>query len=231
MQLSRLLLLPLLAVSVMACDDDDPIGPGGDVALVRFVNAAAGTADVQVLRTGATTPLVADLDFRGSSAACVQVPAGSQQTLTFRSGTTDLATKQFTFEEGERYTVILSANGATRLATVLEDETAVTAGNRGVRFFNASASAGDVYIYEAGGAMGAADIEDLVVVGAASAAPQYLLRPQAQSAVRFFDPGVSTGTPRGEVTLAAPTGRRLSTVVFTEAGTPAGATAWVVGAC
>ena len=54
MQLSRILALALVSITVAACDDDDPTGPQGDIARVRVVNAASGTADVDVTASGLT---------------------------------------------------------------------------------------------------------------------------------------------------------------------------------
>ena len=232
MHFSRILAVAVIATSITACDDDDPIGPGGDVASVRVVNAASGTANVDVTASGLSSLLADNLNFRGSTAACVNVPANEEQTITFRQGTTELAEVDFTFEEGMRYTMVLSTNGTARVVNILEDDQTVTEGNRAVRFLNASAAPGDVYLYAAGAQPGTALVEDLAVAGAQTGASAWFTRAQNLVEVRFFganDP--TTGEPRGSLTLGAPTGRRMQTVFFTEAGTPPGAKAWTVSSC
>jgi hypothetical protein len=233
MQLTRFLALALVATGVMACDDDDPSGPQGDVATVRIINAASGTNDVDVTASGLTALLEDNLDFRSSSTACRQVPANEEQTITFRQGTTELAERDFTFEEGMTYTVVLSTNGAARVINILEDDETVTAGNRAVRFLNASEDPGDVYLFATGAAAGNPIVEGLAVLGNGTGASAWFTRPQNQVEVRFFNVDApTTGTPRGTLQLGATaTGRRMQNVIFTEAGAPAGATAWVVGSC
>lgn len=232
MQLSRILALALVSITVAACDDDDPTGPQGDIARVRVVNAASGTADVDVTASGLTSLLADNLNFRGSTAACVAVPANEEQTITFRQGTTQLAQVDFTFEEDMTYTMVLSTNGAARVVNILEDDETVAAGNRAVRFLNASEEPGDVYLFAAGEEPGTPIVEDLAVLGAGTGASAWFTRAQNLVEVEFFGAGdPTTGTPRGELTLVAPTGRRMQSVFFTEAGTPAGAKAWTVNAC
>src|SRR5688572_17467495 len=232
MQLSRIFALALASLAVVACDDDDPSGPQGDIATVRVVNAASGTTDVDVTASGLTSLLADNLAFRGSSAACVSVPANEEQTITFRQGATELAEVDFTFEEGVRYTMVLSTNGTARVVNILEDEETVTAGNRAVRFLNASAAAGEVYLFATGAAPGTPLIANLAVLGAGTGASNWFTRAQDIDEVRFFDVGTGPGGEvQGELALAAPAGRRMQTVIFTEAGTPPGAKAWVVSAC
>ena len=232
MQRSRILALALFAASVVACDDADPIGPGGDVASVRVVNAASGTANVDVTASGLTSLLADNLNFRGSTASCRNVPANEEQTITFREGTTELAEVDFTFEEGVRYTMVLSTNGTARVVNILEDDQTVTEGNRAVRFLNASAAPGDVYLHATGAQPGTPLVEDLAVAGAFTGASSWFTRAQNLVEVRFFDANDPTTEPaRAELTLGAPTGSRMQTVFFTEPGTPAGAKAWVVSSC
>ena len=230
MQLTRILALALVSAAVIACDDDDPTGPQGDIASVRVVNAASGTADVDVTASGLTSLLADNLNFRGSTSACVAVPANEEQTITFRQGDTELAEVEFTFEEDMTYTMVLSTNGANRVVNILEDDETVAAGNRAVRFLNASAEARDVYLYATGAQRGTPLLTDLDVLGAGTGASPWFTRAANLVEVDFFDVG-TTDPLRGELTLAAPTGRSMQSVIFTGTGTPAGAAAWVVSAC
>jgi hypothetical protein len=61
--------------------------------------------------------------------------------------------------------------------------------------------------------------------------PAYVHRSTQHTQVRLFDPGVTDGTPRADFALTGLPTSRLATVVFTEAGTPAGPTAFMVTPC
>jgi hypothetical protein len=49
--------------------------------------------------------------------------------------------------------------------------------------------------------------------------------------VRLFDPQTTVGTPRADIALTGLPTSRLMTVVFTDAGLPAGPTAFMVAPC
>ncbi len=61
--------------------------------------------------------------------------------------------------------------------------------------------------------------------------PSYVHRAIEHTQVRLFNTGTTTGTPRADITLAGIPSDRLATVVFTEAGNPAGPTAFIVTPC
>ena len=235
LRLTRFLALSLLTISAAACgsDDTDTVGPppSEQFARLRIVNAA-DIADVQVRRTGTNTPLASDLDFRGVTQSCVQVPAG-EQTLVFSSTGVELATTAFTFEANRNYTAFLVASGPTRRAVVVPDNETASAGNNALRFINATASAGDVYVTEPTGTPGDAFRAhgNLGVLATSNLQPAYVHRNTAHTRARLFDPGTTTGTPRADFTLTNLPTSRLATVVFTEAGTPAGPTAFMVTPC
>ena len=234
-RIARIALLSLLSLSIAACDsedDGDPgTGPGPQPALLRVVNAA-NIADVQVRRVGTTTPLAQDLDFRGSTQACVQVPAG-EQALVFSAGGMSLATTAATFESGKRYTAILVSSGAIARALVVADNETAAAGNNGLRFINATSTNGDVYVTPTGGAVGPAfrAHANLGVLATSNSMPAYVYRATEHTQARLFDAGVTTGTPRADFSLTGLPASRLATVVFTDAGTPAGPTAFMVTPC
>ena len=230
MHITRILLASLLAASLAGCDDD-PTTPH-DVAKVRIVNAAPGTSAVDVMLVGTATP-VATLNFRGVTETCVEVPAGgAQQGLTFRAAGTDLATAVFTPLKGERYTVVLTASGATRRAVALSDNESAVAGDNAIRLVNATAAPGDVYVTPPGAASGPSTLVagNLGVLATSNDVPAYYARPTTDTEVRLFDVGTTTN-PRADITLTALPASRMATVVFTEPGTPAGPTAFVVTPC
>ena len=234
LRLTRLLALSLLITSAAACGSDDTpdtTGPTQQFARLRIVNAA-DIADVQVRRTGTATPLATDLDFRGVTQSCVQVSAG-EQALVFSSGGVDLATTAFTFEADKRYTAFLVASGTTRRAVVSSDNETASTGNNALRIINATTAPGDVYVTEPTGAPGPAFLAhgNMGVLATSNAQPAYVHRNTAHTRIRLFNVGTTTGTPRADFTLANLPASRLATVVLTEAGTPAGPTAFMVTPC
>lgn len=229
---SRFGLVLLLAVGVAACDDDDdPVQPNPQPALVRLVNAA-DIPDVDVNIAGTTTPLATDLDFRESTPTCVQVPAGNR-SLVFSSTGVDLATVAFDFEENERYTAVLVASGATRRAFVAPDDETASASNNALRFVNATSTPGDIYVtataddpaaaFLAGGNIGPHATTNVV--------PAYVHRNTTHTRARLFDVGVTTGNPRADIELTGLPTSRLATVLFVDEGTPVGPTAFIVVPC
>ena len=225
--IARLTLVSLLALAAAACDDDDDVTGPDDAALLRVVNAAP-VADVQVRVVGTATPLASDLDFRGSTQTCVEVPDG-EQALVFSSSGVELATTAFTFERGLRYTAILVASGPTRRAVVLDDNEIVSTANNGLRFINATPSPGDVYVTAPGGAVLPTFLvdDDLAVLATSNDFPPYFDRSIDHTQVRLFDVGTTTGTPRADFALTGLPANRLATVVFT----PATPTAFMVIPC
>ncbi|MDQ4079911.1 MAG: DUF4397 domain-containing protein [Gemmatimonadota bacterium] len=227
----RVLAISLAAVAVSACDDD-PTNPPQQTATVRVINAATGTANVAVLHGQSSTPL-ASLNFRAAS-ECVDVPVG-QQTLTFRAGNDTLAQASFTFEADERYTVIIADDlpGTDKLAEVFSDEVTPVAANNALRFINATATAGDVRIMAPGAAtqLVHGNLGPFGVYTDPSLSHDFVQRSTNETEVRLYDVDETTD-PRAELSLtgAIPTSR-VATVVFFDAGTPAGATSLVVGCC
>ena len=230
--MTRFALLSLLAVAVACNDEDEPAGPPQqNVAQLRIVNAA-DFPDVQVRRTGSATPLAQDLDFRQSTSTCVTVPLG-EQALIFSSGGTELRIAAGTFEANESYTAILVGSGATVRAVVLPDTVTAAAGSNALRFINATSAAGDVYVTPPGGAVGAGFLAtgNMGVLATSNSRPDYVNRSTEHTQVRLFDPQTTTGTPRADIALTGLTATRLATVVFTDAGSPAGPTAFLVAPC
>ena len=228
MRLVARLLPALLLAAATACDDDNVVEPG-KFATVRVVNVT-GVDTLGLVREGLTVPAVW-ARFRTTS-DCIVVPAG-QQTLRFRQirATADLTTIEENLEQGGRYTIVVSGTGATKTTTVLLDEPTAfdTATSNLVRFINATASPGDVYANPPGAAVGTPVVDNLPVF-TATTAPTWVTLPRANTQIRLFDDGVTTGTPRATLTLAVPA-TRVTTIVFMDAGTPAGATSVRVDRC
>jgi hypothetical protein len=227
----RALVVSLAALALSGCDDD-PTNPPQQTASVRVINAATGTANVAVLHGQSSTPL-ASLDYRAAS-ACLEVPTGPQ-TLTFRSGNDTLAETSFTFAAAERYTVVIADDlpGTDKLAEVFSDEVTAVAGNNALRFINATATAGDVRIRVPSAAtqLVHGNLSPFGLYTDPGAGHDFVQRTTNETEVQLFDVDETTD-PRAELTLtgAMPTSR-VATVVFFDAGTPAGATSLVAGRC
>lgn len=210
--------------ATLACDDDDDdvVGPPAQ-ATVRLVNASPDNATVSVLQ--GTNVIAPTLAF-GTTAACVNVPTGAQ-TLTFRSGETDVATVNGNFAANGDYTVVLSSTADASAATVLADDfTAPTEGNSALRIFNATNTAGDVFITTPEAVVeGTATVANLAA-GSASAWASY---PSANTRVRLFDAG-TIETARGDVTIPA-LANDVGTVFLTEAAAEGDPTGFVVEPC
>jgi hypothetical protein len=229
--LVALLVAPLVA-PLVACGDDGGTGPQEPVfAHVRIINAVLGSSNVQVLRAGATAP-VATLSFRQYTAGCVDVPAGTR-TLTFQSEGTTLATVEATFGAEDNWSVILTAANGTYRAVALSDVHTATIGNNALRFINASSSPGDVYATDPNAEPGPTTLAagNLGPLAMSNEEPPYLARPTTDTRIRFYDVGVATDTPRGDITLRDVGAQRLATVVFTDPSTPPGVTTFIVLPC
>jgi Domain of unknown function (DUF4397) len=218
-------LTPML---LLACDDD-PTEPQ-QFANVRIINASPSTANATVSVGGQSLGTVA---FRSGSAACVQVPVGSQ-TLSFSSGGTAVATTPaFNFQQGQGATVVLFGTGTTRTAKVFADNFGVAqTGMNQLRFINAQGAAGDVFVTTPTGAVTGTPNASLAVDAASTGGSAgFLSFPAANTRVRLFNTGVTTGTPRADFTLGTLPSSRSQMIVFAEAGNPAGATAFAVDPC
>jgi hypothetical protein len=230
-KLTRLTLLAFLALSATACEDeDDGTGIENQFAHLRVVNAA-DIADVSVRFNGATNPFVQDLDFREVTTTCFQVPP-LPRTLVFSAGA-ELATTSATFEAGESYTAFLVSSNGVHRALVLPDTTTASAGNNALRFINGTTAPGDVYVTPTGGALSPAFLAagNMGVLAQSNGLPSYVHRSTQHTQVRLFNTGTTTGTPRADIELTGLAPGLVASVVFVNAGTPAGATAFLATPC
>lgn len=210
---TRFALVALFGLSA-ACDDDDPTGPEQQTAQLRIVNAAE-IADVQVRRVGTTTPLAQDLDFRGVTQTCVEVPAG-EHAFVFSAPGQEIATTAATFEPDGRYTAFLVASGGAQRAFIGSDNETASAGNNALRIVNATSAPGDVYVT----APSTAPAPQFLAHGntpplaTTNLVPAYVHRSTAHTQVRLFNTGATTN-PRADIALTGLAANRLVSVVFT----------------
>ena len=154
MQLRTLALaLAAASVTIVACDDDGDItGLNANTATVQFINATALSLDIAQSGTVATGN--GALSY-GTASACITADASNSNLAVRQTGTsTQLAGFAPSFLAGGNYSVIVySGAGATTQFATVSNAFTPTAGQGGLRIFNA-AGAGtsyDIYIGPAGG--------------------------------------------------------------------------------
>ena len=218
---ARLCLLSLIVLAA-ACNSEAPVvtepPPGAAVARVRVVNAAPGVSNVEVVRAGVAAPVAQNLNFGAFTQTCLQVPSQTEQTLSFRTGGTEIASATFTPAAGERYSVFLTGSGTTRRAVVLSDQTTAAAGTNGLRFINVSSGPGDVYVTAPDGELTASMrvSGNLGVTAMDNSEPPYIAADTARTQVRFYDVNATSGTPRAEYRLSGLPATRLVNVVLAD---------------
>jgi Domain of unknown function (DUF4397) len=230
MRYHRIFALAFAPILLMACDDDEPASGSQQFAKIRVINASPTTATVTASIGSLNLGTVA---FRSGGAGCFQVPVGSQ-TVTFTSGGSTVATAgPLNFQTGQPQTLVLFGTGTARTVSVLPDNFAAAAtGMNQIRFINAQTAAGDVFVTTPTGTVSGTPSASLAS-GAVSTGGSvgFLPFPTANTRIRLFNTGVTTGEPRTNFTLGTLPASRTTTVVFVEAGTPAGATAFTVDPC
>ena len=217
---------PLLVLLGSACSGDgpgykDPILGGVPTAQVRIVNAAPAIASAQMFVAGtAVGPTVA----RGTSSFdCQTVAVG--QPITFRANGTDTTLATIAAPEmtgGGNYTIVFWGPAPELKATVLSDQDLPAASSTvtGIRFFNATSAAGDVYVtFPDAELPQTPSVQNLQVGQYTEGGGLFAQYPLTSTLVRMFDVGVRTGTPRitASVSQTALSSVRNWTMILTEA--------------
>jgi len=108
MQFRYIALLAVSTLALAACDDDEITVPN-QTASVRFVNASATNATVN--GTVAGTATASNIAFQSGSAACANVPAGTQTVgFTNSTGTAIGSGASFNFVAGQYLDIMLPQN-------------------------------------------------------------------------------------------------------------------------
>ena len=229
MQFRYIALLAVSTLALAACDDDEITVPN-QTASVRFVNASATNATVN--GTVAGTATASNIAFQTGSAACANVPAGTQTVgFTNSTGTAIGSGASFNFVAGQRYTVVLYGNGNTQVFT--DEFNAATAGNNNIRFVNATTTAGDIFGTTATGTVSGtptrANLGAFSSTGTSGAAAfgSYV---NTNTRYRLYDVGTTT-TARGDVSLGTLPANNTTTVIFTPNATGATSTGFTVATC
>ena len=222
-----------VAVSLGACGGDGSTGPTAQ-ANVRIVNVSSTTTNLNA-KSG-TLPLASSVIFQNAAATCAQVDAGSQ-TIEFTSGasSTSVGSVTYNFQSGASYTVVFY--GANNAVVYPETFTAPNSGNMALRFMNATATAGDIFLTTpAGSVSGNPTIANLAagqVSGFSTvSAPggTFGSYPSTNTRVQLFNVG-TTGTPRSDFTITTLPTNRVGTAILTTANPVGGVTGLFVPSC
>ena len=141
----KTLAFALLASSLFACGDDEPIAPSTN-AQVRVVHASPDAPNVDVLVDNAV--VLSNVPFKASS-NFLAVPAGSRNVKVRAAGTsTTVIDANAPLTADKAYTIIATGRVASIAPLVLEDNlTNPAAGNIKLRLVHGSPTAGNVDIY------------------------------------------------------------------------------------
>ena len=229
MQFRYIALLAVSTLALAACDDDEITVPT-QTASVRFVNASSTNATAN--GTVAGTAMASNIAFQSGSAACVNVPAGTQTVgFTSSTGTAIGGGASFNFVGGQKYTVVLYGNGNTQVFT--DEFNAATTGNNNIRFVNATATAGDIFGTTATGTVSGtptrANLGAYSSTGTSGTA-SFGSYANTNTRYRLFDVG-TTATARGDVSLGTLPSNNTTTVIFTPNATGATSTGFTVATC
>jgi hypothetical protein len=216
-------------LAVAACSDKDVTLPQS-AATVRFVNASSTNATANGTVGG--TAVAPNVAFQTGSATCIDIPDGTQTVgFTSSTGAAIGSGASNNFIAGQSYTVVLLSNGTT---AVYQDQfNTPTAGNNGIRFVNATATAGDIFGTTATGTVaGTPTIANLGAFSATATSGTAAFGSFANTNVRWrlFNTGTTT-TPRADFTLAALPANNTTTVFFTPTASGGTATGFMVNPC
>jgi Domain of unknown function (DUF4397) len=238
--LSALCSLSFLA----ACDDDnDSTNPNNNNAMIRVVNASSTTSGLNA--TAGTTSLATGLNFQNTNmaASCVSIPAGTQ-SLNFTSGSSTNSVgsvNNYNFQAGQAYTVVYYGNN--NAVVYPETYTAPGSGNYAVRFINASANAGNIFVSAPGASLASNATPNVSGLASNSvsgfnstsaAGGTFTSYTTGNNFVRMFGTTAnpSTATPTGSYTLGSMSTTGAQTVIFTPANAAnSNATGFQVNSC
>ena len=208
--------------ALAACNNDDNTTnpPTPQTARVRVINLDTASANAGLFANG--TAIGNNVGFGTAATSCIDVPVG--QTLSFRNSgsTTDLATNANAgLTAGQNYTIVLYRSGTTAHSAILSDDgvTAPGTGNNALRFFNATGTPGDIYVTSSGGTIsGTPSSANLAAGTATTGTNAFMTFPTANTQIRMFNAGTSTGTPRVNTTFTSNnlSASRIGTAILTE---------------
>jgi hypothetical protein len=201
-------------------NDNNTTAPQPQVAHVRIVNLDPSSSTAGLYSNG--TLFGSNVGFGAAAASCIDVPVG--QSLSFRAGGsgTDIGANATPgFVAGQNYTVVLYRSGSTAQSAVLSDNniTAPGTGQNALRFFNATGTAGDIYVTSNGATISGTPSASGLGAGASTTGTgMWTAYPSTSTQIRMFNTGTTTGTPRVNTsfTSANLSSSRAGTAFLTE---------------
>lgn len=217
--------LTALALAAACSSNDKGTNPTTQTAHVRVVNLLSSAANAGLFANGAQVG--SNVAFGSAGSTCVDVPVG--RALSFRSSgsSTDLTTAASTaLTANQNYTVVLYGTSTSPHMAVLSDAgiTAPSAGNNAIRVFNATATAGDVWITAPSAAMtGSPSVGNVTPGGTLTTFQSY---PIANTQIRLFNTGTTSGTPRVNTSFTSSnlSASRVGNAFLTESNLTGGST-------
>lgn len=213
----------LASLALVASCSSDATSPG-ETSNVRFANASSTTATITVQQEERTA--IAGLAFQNTNAVagCASVEHGSSQpTVWFLGGTTNqLASLNVNFAAGSNYTSVFY--GPNNVAVYLDNFTAPATGQNAIRFVNATATPGDIYLTAPTDVITSTSTPVIRNLGASSISGfnsssatggTFVSYPSGNTRVRMFNVGVTTGSPRADFTIGSLPANRVTTVILT----------------
>jgi len=221
------------ALLTVGCDDDEDLVSPTPTARVRVVNLNPSVTSAGLFADGSAVG--STVSFGAASASCIAVPVG--KALQFRAAGQSaqlVNVSNANITANQPYTIVLYGSAAAPQAAVLSDAgiTAPSAGNAAIRFFNASGTAGDVYLNASGGALpGTPSAGNLLAGQATTGATAFGSYPSANTELRVYNVGNTTIPAINSTIITAnlSTGR-VGTVFLTNATATGGANASVTAA-
>lgn len=231
---SAAMLLGCGILAVGACRALPATGLDESAARVRVVNASMLGTSADVLLDGVI--VASRIGYRGSTSACVDVPAGTRTLTVQVGGSTVASTVPTNFQERRRYTLVLSGASGMLDATVIDDNAFVRPPNgmNAFRLFNAmTAAIGRVYVTEPAAPIAGEPSFALTDLAPGAATSSFVEVPIPYTRLRAYALGETTfTTPMVDFLLPSLGEDRFATLIITGPnGTPAARDAFVVETC
>ena len=215
-----ILSLTALAFAAACSSKDNTTAPTPQTARVRVVNLDPSSANAGLYANG--NLVGSNVGFGAAAQSCIDVPIG--QSLSFRAAgsSTDIgANTNAGLQAGQNYTIVLYRQGTTAQSAVLNDNTITTpgTGNNSLRFFNASGTAGDIFVTAPGATVsGTPSSSNLGAYSSTSGTNMWTSYPTANTQIRMYNVGTTTGTPRVNTNFTSTnlSASRVGTAFLTE---------------
>lgn len=229
-------LAALASVAVLAACGSDANQPD-EIANVRVLNASMSAGPITANTEGRT--ISSNVAFQTStlSGACGTIEKGGDEQIDFvAAGTTNgLGSVKANFVPQHNYTVVFY--GPNNAIVYPDEFTNPATGNNAIRIINATGTAGDVFVTIPSASISGSPSVANLAAGAASGTSAtatggtFAQYPVANTRVRLFNVGQTTGTPRADFTIPAVPSNRVATVVLTPAPAGSSTTAFMAGTC